>query len=125
MDTIDKQIISLLQDDAKITIKEIAHRLNLSTTPIFDRIKKLEENKVITGYHAQIDKKALDLSLMVFCAITLKEHHANYLKKFERDIMGFSGVILLERFKAERVLLVLYTFSFTKSGSLSNGTSLY
>ena len=48
MDTIDKQIISLLQDDAKITIKEIAHRLNLSTTPIFERIKKLEENKVIT-----------------------------------------------------------------------------
>ena len=93
MDTIDKQIISLLQDDAKITIKEIAHRLNLSTTPIFDRIKKLEENKVITGYHAQIDKKALDLSLMVFCAITLKEHHANYLKKFERDIINLDEVL--------------------------------
>ena len=90
-----KQINNYLfkQDDAKINIKEIAHRLNLSTTPIFERIKKLEENKVITGYHAQINKEALDLSLMVFCAITLKEHHADYLKKFETDIINLDEVL--------------------------------
>ena len=48
MDEMDKQIIRFLQNDAKMTIKEIASKLNLSTTPVFERIKKLEENNVIT-----------------------------------------------------------------------------
>ena len=66
MDEMDKQIIRFLQNDAKMTIKEIASKLNLSTTPVFERIKKLEENNVITGYHAHINKSALNLELTVF-----------------------------------------------------------
>ena len=93
MDFIDKQIIRFLQNDAKMTIKEIASKLNLSTTPVFERIKKLEENNVITGYHAQINKSALNLELTVFCAISLKEHQHEYLMQFEKEINQLNEVL--------------------------------
>ena len=93
MDEMDKQIIRFLQNDAKMTIKEIASKLNLSTTPVFERIKKLEENNVITGYHAHINKSALHLELTVFCAISLKEHQSDYLIQFEKEINQLGEVL--------------------------------
>ena len=78
-----------------MTIKEIASKLNLSTTPVFERIKKLEENNVITGYHAHINKSALHLELTVFCAISLKEHQSEYLMQFEKEINQLSEVLFV------------------------------
>ena len=57
LDKIDLKIIHLLQKDAKMKIKEIADKLGMTNTPIFDRIKKLEKAGVITGYSATIDKE--------------------------------------------------------------------
>ncbi len=93
MDKIDKQILHLLQKDGKITIKEIAERLHLTTTPIFDRVKKLEKEGLITSYKAILDRKKVGLQLMVFCNVTLNLHQTDFLKKFEKDIQQFPEVI--------------------------------
>ncbi len=92
MDKTDRSILNLLQKDGKITIKEIAERLNLTTTPIFERVKKLEREGIIKSYKAIVDRKKAGLQLMVFCNVTLNLHQTDYLKKFEKDIQQFPEV---------------------------------
>ena len=93
IDTLDKSILKLLQTDAKLTIKEIGLRLNLTSTPIFERIKRLEKSNYIIAYRAIINRKKIGLSLMVFCDISLNQHEASYISKFEEDIKQFTEVI--------------------------------
>ncbi|MDY8135507.1 Lrp/AsnC family transcriptional regulator [Aquimarina sp. 2201CG5-10] len=93
MDKIDRSILLLLQKDGKITIKEIAERLNLTTTPIFERVKKLERDGYIKSYKAILDRKKAGLHLAVFCNVTLNLHQTDYLKKFEKDIQQFPEVV--------------------------------
>lgn len=93
IDEIDYAILTILQKDGKMTFKEIANELNLTTTPIYERIKKLEKSGVIQSYKAIIDRKKLGLQLLVFCNVSLKEHQAEYLENFENDIVNFPEVI--------------------------------
>jgi DNA-binding Lrp family transcriptional regulator len=82
-----------LQKDGKITIKEIAERLSLTTTPIFERVKKLEREGYIKSYKAILNRKKVGLQLMVFCNVTLNLQQTDYLKKFEKDIQQFPEVV--------------------------------
>ena len=93
IDPIDKSILALLQKDGKITFKEIASQLNLTTTPVYERIKRLEREGYIKSYKAILDRKKIGLNLLVFCNISLKEHQASYLAQFEKDIKEFNEVI--------------------------------
>lgn len=93
MDKIDRSIMNLLQKDGKITIKEIAERLNLTTTPVFERIKKLEREGYIESYKAILNRKKVGLPLLVFCDITLNQHQTDYIKKFEKDIQKLPEVL--------------------------------
>jgi Lrp/AsnC family transcriptional regulator, leucine-responsive regulatory protein len=82
-----------LQFDSKQTIKELSDKINLTPTPVYERIKKLEENGCIIGYKAQIDRFSIGLSLMVFCNISLKEHQAKFLSQFEKEIQPLDEVM--------------------------------
>jgi len=93
LDKIDLQIIHSLQKDAKMKIKEIAAELNMTNTPIFDRIKKLEQAGVIMGYSARIAKEKVGLHLVAFCSITLDKHNQNNIKQFELEIKKLEEVI--------------------------------
>jgi len=93
IDTIDRSILRMLQQHSKMTIKEIAGKLNLTASPVFERIKRLEKEKYITSYRAVIDRKKIGLSLLVFCNISLIQHEATSIKKFEKDIQQFPEVI--------------------------------
>lgn len=93
LDSTDKEILKLLQANGKYTIKEIASKLNLTSTPIFERIKRLENDGYIESYKAILNRKKFGLSLLAFCNISLKSHEANYISKFEKDILQFSEVI--------------------------------
>ncbi len=93
MDEIDKKIMTELQFDCKQTIKELSDKMNLTPTPVYERIKKLEENGYVKGYEAQIDRFSIGLSLMVFCNISLKEHQAKFLTQFERDVQPLDEVM--------------------------------
>lgn len=92
MDAIDKKLIQLLQKDAKMTIKELSSRLNLSNTPIYDRIKKLEKEGVIEGYTIQLNKKKFGLNLTAFCAVSMESHHSQSITEFETDILKLDEV---------------------------------
>ncbi len=93
LDAKDRQILELLQRDAKKTIKEIASETQLSTTPVYERIKRLEKRGYIKRYSALLDRYMLDRSLMAFCNISLNAHQKSFLEKFERDVIQLPEVI--------------------------------
>ncbi len=93
IDSTDKSILALLQKDGKITFKEVASQLNLTTTPVYERIKRLEREGYIKSYKAILDRKKIGLNLLVFCNVSLKEHQASFLVQFEKDIKEFNEVI--------------------------------
>ncbi len=93
IDTTDRLILSLLQADAKLTIKELAAKLHLTSTPIHERIKKLEKEGYIKGYVAQLDRQRLALGLLVFCNVTLEAHHSDFIAQFETDVQGLKEVV--------------------------------
>ena len=92
LDDIDKKLLKLLQNNSNITTKELAVRVNLSATPVFERIKKLEKEGYIKKYVAILDADKLHKSLTAFCSITLKEHTKEIGNKFVRDIKSLSEV---------------------------------
>lgn len=93
LDKTDKSILRLLHGNSKLTIKEIAHKLNLTPTPIFERIKRLEREDYITSYKAVINRKKIGLPLLVFCNISLNQHETSFISKFEKDIQELPEVI--------------------------------
>lgn len=93
LDPIDLRILDLLQSDAKLTNKEVAAQLSMSTTPVYERIKKLEEKGYISRYVALVDRKKLGFPLVAFCNVSLKEHSNKYLQIFEREVLSLDEVI--------------------------------
>lgn len=93
LDMTDRRILNILQENAKLANKEIAARLNMTTTPVYERIKKLEEGGYIKKYVALVDKEKLGFSLVAFCDVSLKEHSRAYLMKFENEVGSLVEVI--------------------------------
>ncbi|MDN5216134.1 Lrp/AsnC family transcriptional regulator [Fulvivirgaceae bacterium BMA12] len=92
LDRIDLKILKLLQENANITTKEVAKKVHLSATPVFERIKRLEKGGYIKKYVAILDAEKLNKSLIVFCNITLKEHTKEIGNKFVQDIKSLREV---------------------------------
>lgn len=69
MDDTDRAILALLQEDARVANAEIARRVGLAPSAIFQRIRKLEDGGVIRGYHARLDPRAMDRSLVAFVQV--------------------------------------------------------
>lgn len=93
LDNTDLRILKLLQEDALMTNKEIAAKLNLTTTPVHERIKRLEQDGIIEKYTAILNKSKLGKSLVVLVDVTLKEHAAEFLAQFERDVLLLPEVV--------------------------------
>jgi len=93
LDATDKKLIMLLQKDAKMTTKQLAHHLNLSNTPVFERIKRLERNGVIEKYVAIINKEKVGKELVAFCNVSLKEHSHDIIRDFEKSISELPEVL--------------------------------
>ena len=87
LDTTDKKLINLLQNDSKQTTKKLSLQLNLSVTAVYERIKKLENQKIIEKYVAIINKNKIEKSFLVFCHIKLVQHSKEYVTTFEREIL--------------------------------------
>ncbi|NJN78212.1 MAG: Lrp/AsnC family transcriptional regulator [Saprospiraceae bacterium] len=85
-------ILTFLQQDSKLTNKEIAAQLNLTTTPIYERIKRMERDGVIEKYVALVNPDKVGLQLTAFCDVSLKEHSKEFIEKFEQEISAFSEV---------------------------------
>ncbi|MDR1500838.1 MAG: Lrp/AsnC family transcriptional regulator [Prevotella sp.] len=74
LDATDIKILKILQNNAKLTTKEIGGIVNLSPTPVFERQRRLEREGYIRRYTAELDPEKLGCSLIVFCSIKLKQH---------------------------------------------------
>jgi len=92
-DDIDKHILKLLGENSNCTVKEIAIKVNLSTTPVFERIKKLEAQGYIKKYIALLDAEKLNFGLIIFCNIKLKQHDRSIGHDFVADIMQLDEVV--------------------------------
>lgn len=93
LDTIDLKILKVLQDNARISNLDLAEIVNLSPTPCARRVKQLEENGIITGYHSQIDRKKFGYQLSVFIGISLDKHIAERFANFEKKLQEFPEVV--------------------------------
>jgi len=93
LDDLDIAILRLLQSNALITIKEISAAINLSMSPIHDRIKRLEQEGVIQQYVTLLDRKKLDLGLVVHCQVTLDKQTRSHFSEFEKTIAQFPEII--------------------------------
>ncbi|MBS1734637.1 MAG: Lrp/AsnC family transcriptional regulator [Bacteroidetes bacterium] len=93
LDKNDLAILKLLQQNARITVKEISEKIHLSTTPVHERIKRLEQSGVIRQYAALVDHTKVKKGLMVICYVSLKEHNKNAGSKFIKAINDLNEVI--------------------------------
>lgn len=92
IDDTDLQILNFLQHDGKMTQKEIGANLKLSTTAVYERIKRLERNGYIRRYVALIDKEKLGYGLTAFCYVSLSSHSKKYLLSFQQEILNLKEV---------------------------------
>lgn len=93
LDQIDKKILKQLQKDSKITNKELSNSLDLSVTAVFERIKRLERNEVISKYVAILQPANVDKSFMVLTQIKLVQHTKNNVLKFESEVVKLDEVL--------------------------------
>jgi Lrp/AsnC family transcriptional regulator, leucine-responsive regulatory protein len=93
LDSIDKSLLKYLQQDCKQTNKELSSKLNLSVTAVYERIKKLEREGIITRYVSLLNKEKAGLGLVVFCQIKLIQHSKEFLTKFETEVAKLEEVL--------------------------------
>ena len=93
IDELDKRILRHLQQDSKKTNKEIANDLGLSVTAIYERIRKLEREGVISKYVAMVNPEKVEKGFMVLCQIKLLQHKKDFLTKFEKEVTSLPEVI--------------------------------
>lgn len=92
LDATDIRLLRILQENSNLTMKELAARVNLSTTPVFERVKRLESEGYIRKYIAVIDAEKLDLGFVVFCNVKLKQLNTEIAYAFTRAIQDISEV---------------------------------
>jgi DNA-binding Lrp family transcriptional regulator len=93
LDAKDISILVLLQQNARITVKEIADKIHLSTTPVHERIKRMEANGVIKQYATLLDPAKVKKGLIAICYVSLKEHSKTAGTKFIKAINGMQEVL--------------------------------
>ena len=92
IDSKDKEILKLLQEDANQTTKQIAIKISLSQTAVYERIKRLEREQLITAYVALCNLEKIEKSFTAFCMVKLISHTKTSLINFEKDILTLNEI---------------------------------
>jgi Lrp/AsnC family transcriptional regulator, leucine-responsive regulatory protein len=87
LDRIDRRILDLLQQEGRISITDLAARVGLSATPCSERVRRLERDGVITGYHARVDPRALGKPLLVFVEIKLSMKSDDVFDRVKKELL--------------------------------------
>jgi Lrp/AsnC family leucine-responsive transcriptional regulator len=93
LDKIDRRILRILQEEGRISFTELGERVGLSTTPCTERVRRLEREGVITGYHARLDPQQLGASLLVFVEISLAYKSGDIFEEFRRAALRLPNVL--------------------------------
>lgn len=92
LDKVDLQILRTLQENARLTTKELAARVSLSSTPVFERLKRLENGGYIKKYIAVLDAEKLNQGFVVFCSVKLRRLNRDIAAEFTRIIQDIPEV---------------------------------
>jgi DNA-binding Lrp family transcriptional regulator len=92
LDQIDIRILQILQENCKYTTKELSQMVNLSSTPTFERIKRLERLGFIKGYVAVLDGERLDRNFVVFCNVSMRQINREIAKEFAQAVQEWDEV---------------------------------
>ena len=93
LDDIDKQILRILQTEGRISNKELAERINLTTTPTLERVRRLEREGVISGYEAKVDPKTVNMGFNAFVTVTLIAHRLPLLDEFTNAVKAIPEIL--------------------------------
>jgi DNA-binding Lrp family transcriptional regulator len=93
LDRLDFSILKVLQQDGRISNRDLARTVSLSPSPSWRRLRALEENGVIDHYAAVVRREAVGLSIMGFAHVTLHDHNSETVEKFDRAIMDADPVL--------------------------------
>ncbi len=93
LDAIDRKILTVLQEDASLSVADIGERVGLSSTPCWKRIQRLEGEGVITGKVALVDQDRIGLGLSVFVSVESGDHSEAWLKKFAVAVSAMPEVM--------------------------------
>jgi Lrp/AsnC family transcriptional regulator len=97
MDAIDRKIVALLQEDASLSLAQIAHRVGLSQSPCWKRIQRLEKSGVILKRVALISPESVGMGLTVFVSIETGDHSSAWLSKFAHTVTAMPEVMEFHR----------------------------
>ena len=97
MDSIDKEILRIIQKNSSIRLTELSKKVGISTTPCWNRVKKMEEEKIIKSRVTIIDNKKVNLPLIAFLSINVPNHTDEWRVKFEKLINHNSQIIETHR----------------------------
>ena len=92
-DSIDRHILEILQENAKITNAQLSKEIGLSPAPTLERVKKLENADVISSYHAKLNPQEIGLGVSTFITVTLVGHKAEYIERFVKRINEIPEVV--------------------------------
>lgn len=101
IDDLDRRILAVLQEDASLSLAEIAREVGLSPSPCWRRIQRLEEAGVIRGRVALLDPEKLNVGVTVFVAVRTSRHDAEWLESFSRAVRDFPEVVEFYRMSGE------------------------
>ena len=92
LDAVDMEILRALQKNARLTTKELAAMVNLSTTPVFERVKRLEQRGYVKGYVAVLDAEKLGRGFVVFCCVKMRRIGREIAEDFARVVRSIPEV---------------------------------
>ena len=101
MDRIDRKILSCLQQDAQLSVAEVAERVGLSTTPCWRRIQNLEKAGVIRARVALLDPAKMNVGVTVFVRVKTSQHSYDWLEAFARKVAGIDEVVEFHRMSGD------------------------
>jgi Lrp/AsnC family transcriptional regulator, leucine-responsive regulatory protein len=93
LDKIDLSILKLLQQNARITVKELSEKVHLSTSPVHERVRRMEQTGVIKQYVTLVNAAKVGKGLMVICYVSLRQHSKNAGDKFIKSILEMNEVL--------------------------------
>ena len=97
MDDIDRKLLNLLQVNSDLPLSEIAKKVGISSTPCWNRIKRLEEKGIIKYKISVVDKEKIGYAVTVFLSISVSNHNSNWFTEFEKVVMRHSHILEVHR----------------------------
>ncbi|HNP19276.1 MAG TPA: Lrp/AsnC family transcriptional regulator [Fulvivirga sp.] len=93
LDALDHQLLELLQSDSKMNVKEIAARLSITKTPIYERIKRYEKEGIIDKYVAVLNREVVSNAMVVFCSVSLESQKLEEIQAFSDAVKRIPEVM--------------------------------